>query len=135
MGSVDSIISTMGAFITVILAVILVFSIVLEGLKFAKGEGNAFGIVAKVVVLMMVMGLAYFLVNNKDILDTNTSNKIVEEEVTETTKSLEESWEYAVKNEYTFLYKDKKQNPAYIDYERYTVEFDDANHTVYLSDK
>lgn len=44
------------------------------------------------------------------------------------------SWEYAVKNEYTFMYKDKKVNPACIEYERYTVEFDDENHTVYLSD-
>ena len=32
------------------------------------------------------------------------------------------------------MYKDKKVNPACIEYERYTVEFDDENHTVYLSD-
>lgn len=132
-----------------IVAIFLIYSIVKDGVGYARGGSGITGIIGKVMFLMLVMGVVVIGANYKDFNKHYSTAlddpAVIAVETTHTTKAptkaptkpptptpvpVADMWDKAFHEEWEFYFKKpngklQKISPQYVDYKNYDhVDFD-----------
>lgn len=128
-----------------IIAIFLIYSIVKDGVGYAKGGTGITAILGKVMFLILVMGIAAVAVNYKQYSTALDNPAVIAVETEHTTKAptkaptkpptptpvpVADMWDKAFHEEWEFYFKKpngklQKISPQYVDYKNYDhIDFD-----------